>query len=175
MTDKQRNIVIIFGVLVLIGIVLGVVFSGGQSMIGPGLGGSPAGGTASTSKPIGYVPTTPQGATLTTPQNDAPASPNIQSGTMARFFDLRVSASGFNPSTLTVNKGDTIHLNLMPTDGNYDFEIPYLPFYTSAVSMGQSRTLVFDTATPGTFEFRCRDFCPRSGAIKGSLIVLPRK
>jgi len=175
MTEKQRNIIIVFGVVVLIGIILGIIFGGGQSIIGPGQNSSSTGGTTPAPKPVGYVPTTPQGATLTDPKNEAPASPNVQSGTMARFFDLRVSASGFNPSTFTVNKGDTIHLNLMPTDGNYDFEIPYLPFYTSVVSMGQTRALIFDTATQGTFEFHCRDSCPRGGVIKGSLIVLPKK
>jgi len=175
MTEKQRNIVIIFGVVVLIGVVLGVIFRGGQSGILPGQNSSSTSGIASAPKPDGYVPTIPKGATTTAPQNIAPASPNIQSGNMTRSLDLRASASGFNPVTLTVNQGDTIHINFTPTDGNYDFEIPYLPFYYSVVSKGQTRVLIFDTATAGTFEFRCRDSCPLSGQIKGSLIVLPKK
>jgi len=129
-------------------------------------------GTNTVPRPLFYAPEVPEGATLTKPKNEAPASPN-KTDIKARYFDLRAAKSGFDPRTITVNLGDTVYLDLSAEDGDYDFEIPYLGAYFWAVPKGTTRRLPFDATMSGTFTFQCRSFCPREGVIQGELIVLP--
>jgi heme/copper-type cytochrome/quinol oxidase subunit 2 len=86
---------------------------------------------------------------------------------------LSAARSGFNPSSITVNKGDTLNIDFTAVDDDYDFDILYMAFYYPKVFKGTTKKLIFDAATPGTFAFSCRDYCPSGGQIKGQLIVLP--
>jgi hypothetical protein len=90
-----------------------------------------------------------------------------------KFFDLKVSNSGFNPNTITVKKGDSLQVDFTAVDGDYDLDFPYLGAYFSVVRRGVTKRLPLDTSLAGTFTFGCRDFCPDSGKIQGRLIVLP--
>ncbi|MBI5732557.1 cupredoxin domain-containing protein [Candidatus Jorgensenbacteria bacterium] len=123
--------------------------------------------------PLTYTKSVPKDAVLTEPKHEAPANPNPVSTAKARYFDLKATASGFSPSTITVNKGDTVYIDFSAVDGSYDFDIPYLGAYFSVVKQGSNRRLPFDVSVSGTFTFECRDYCPKGEIIKGSLVVLP--
>jgi hypothetical protein len=122
---------------------------------------------------VGYTPEIPDNAVLTPPKNEAPASANPQLDTKIRFFDLKATKKGFEPTSFTVNKGDGVRFNFTAVDGDYDLNFPYLGAYFSVVKKGETRSLPIDTSLAGTFAFECRDFCPASGKIQGQLIVLP--
>lgn len=179
MTKKQEIIIIIFAVVVLGGIVIGAsVKKGGV----PVLPGGPLGNSPSVSDGNGnnilpgqstFTSEVPKNAALTIPKNEAPASANPELNTKIKFFDLRASRNGFSPSSITVNKGDSLSVDFTAADGDYDLDIPYLGAYFSAVGKGVTKKLLFDTSLPGTFIFQCRDHCPSTGKIQGSLIVLP--
>lgn len=146
----------------------------GRSPFSSSTGGGPdgqigPGGPA----PVGYSPEVPSNAVLTPPKNETPASANPELDTKQRFFDLRASRSGFEPSSFTVNSGDTLQVDFTAVDGDYDLDIPYLGAYFSVVREGETRRLPFDTSLVGTFDFMCRDYCPGGKVIKGQLIVLP--
>lgn len=121
-----------------------------------------------------YTPEIPEGVTTTTPaKSEAPASSNPQLDTKIRFFDLKATSGGFAPNSIVVKKGDGLNVDFTAVDGDYDLDIPYLGAYFSKVSRGTTKNLPFDTSLTGTFIWECRDFCPRSGKIQGTLIVLP--
>lgn len=123
----------------------------------------------------GYTPNLPPVAELTKPKSEAPASANSALQSKARFFDMQATVNGFTPSSIIVNKGDTVYLNFSARDGDYDFDIPYLGAYFSVVKKGTMRRLPFDVWQSGTFEFACRDYCPPGKKIRGSIVVLPQQ
>lgn len=177
MTPKQRNIIFVFGVVVLAGIVIGILTRSGAPLPASETDGGT--GTNSGVAPAKnliedtFSASIPAGATLTVPKNEAPASANPALNTKIRFFELKAARSGFAPAELVVNKGDSLSVNFSATDGDYDLDIPYLGAYFSVVKKGETRKLPFDTSIPGTFVFECRAHCPAGGKITGQLIVLP--
>lgn len=122
-----------------------------------------------------YSSQIPAGATLSNPVNAAPASSNPDLTSQIKTFNLQATASGFDPSSITVNQGDSLKINFTSVGADYDLNIPYLGVYFPVVKRGQTRILPFDTSAPGTFVFECRDYCPSSGKIQGALIILPKK
>lgn len=64
----------------------------------------------------------------------------------------------FEPSTITVNKGDTVKLTVTSTDVKHGISIP--DFNVKAdVDAGQSVTVTFVADKQGTFPFRCSVLC----------------
>jgi len=179
MTKKQIIILSTLGVFVVLLIAWGIFWRTGNEFVNPIGGGaySPAGGAPGGATAPGEVPaysaTVPEDATASVPVKSAPASANSSLGTKLLFFDLKATKSGFQPNSFTVHKGDSLHISFTAVDGDYDLNFPYLGAYFSTVQKGATRDLPFDTSVPGTFAFECRDACPPSGKIQGSLIVLP--
>jgi len=180
MTKKQTYILSSLGVLVVLLVAWGVFFRNGTGYV-PGGQLEPAGqssGIGTNTPPKNNIPVfspdVPVDATPSVPKNEAPASANPTLGTKLLFFDLKAVAGGFTPSSFTVHKGDSLHISFTAVDGDYDLDFPYLGAYFSAVKKGQTKDVPFDTSISGTFAFECRDYCPASGKIQGSLIVLPQ-
>lgn len=178
MTRKQIYIVSSLAALVVLLIVWGIFW---RSVPGTMPANEPqSGGTTATTTPTeptgpipGFSPTVPENATPSVPKLSAPASENAALKTQLLFFDLKATKNGFDPASFTVHKGDSLKLSFTAVDGDYDLDFPYLGAYFSVVKKGETKELPFDTSTPGTFAFECRDHCPASGKIQGKLIVLP--
>jgi len=125
-------------------------------------------------KTFGYSPEVPKDVVTTTVSKaEAPASSNPALNTKMRFYDMRATSKGFTPSNIAVNKGDTVQIDFTAADGDYDLNFPYLGAYFSTVKKGETKKLPFDTSLPGTFIFECKNSCPASGRIQGTLVVLP--
>ncbi len=122
-----------------------------------------------------YTPNIPAGATPSVAKAEAPANSNPNSDAKIKFFDLRATKSGFSISQIVVTQNDSLSVNFTAVDGDYDLDIPYLGAYFSVVKKGETKKFPIDTSTVGTFVMECRTYCPSSGQIKGSLVVLPRK
>ncbi|MGC9611145.1 MAG: hypothetical protein ABSE68_02930 [Minisyncoccia bacterium] len=178
MKEKQIAIVVAFALVVLGGGVIGFIFrnGGGNGNI---VGNNPSNGSVSTSSGNGqnpdYSSDIPKGAALSVPINSAPANSNPGSAAEIKFFDLRATRNGFSVPMLVVSQRDSLSVNFTAVDGDYDLDIPYLGAYFSVVKKGETKKLPIDTSTAGTFIMECRDYCPSSGQIKSSLVVLPRK
>lgn len=122
-----------------------------------------------------YSASVPASAAPTPAQSVVAATPNPSLPIKNRTYNMSASASGFNPSSITVNAFDTITLEFTAVDGTYDFSIPYLGAYFYPVQKGQTKELILTASGAGTFTFQCRDYCPPGGAIKGTLTVIPQK
>ena len=174
MNRKQVLVLVTLVVFVVLGIMAGI-FARGKKLEGGIIAypNSPKEGGEVSSSQLYYSSEVPRNAVLTPTKNEAPASANSELDSKARFFDMNASRSGFSPSTITVNKGDTLYIDFTATDGAYDLDIPYLGAYFTKVDQSKTKRLPFDVSLSGTFVFECRDYCPRGGAIQGSLVVLP--
>lgn len=167
MTQKQKIILGILVVFLVIGLTAGF-FVGKQKKKGAENSGE------NTSSGV-YSSEVPVGAVLTVPRHSAPNNPNPEAKTRSLFFDLRITKNGFSPNTFTVQKGDTLQIDVIAVDGTYDIEFPYLGTYFNPIPQGEVKRLPVNAPEVGKFLFRCRDYCPSSGAIEGTLIVLERE
>jgi len=118
----------------------------------------------------GHVADIPSDAVVTVPVSEAPAAPDADE--RFRVYTLSVSAGGFVPDRIVVNKGDVVQLNIGAVGGTYDFSMPYTGL-SQLIPSGESRQVSFGATSEGTFEFKCSAACPASGVIRGQLIVLP--
>jgi heme/copper-type cytochrome/quinol oxidase subunit 2 len=91
-------------------------------------------------------------AGVAVPQVEAPAAPGVSS--KYRSFDIIVQNNEFMPSTVAVNLGDTVNLQIGAVGGDYDFTQPDLGFKV-ALPAGEDKNIQFAAITAGKFVFYC--------------------
>ncbi|MBI5001901.1 cupredoxin domain-containing protein [Candidatus Woesearchaeota archaeon] len=80
-------------------------------------------------------------------------------------FTITAVKFGYTPSTITVSKGDTVHIIIDNADGMHGMKIPEL-----GISGDEEVTFVAEEA--GTFTWRCNNFCGTGHKeMSGTLIV----
>jgi cytochrome c oxidase subunit II len=116
------------------------------------------------------------------PAANAPSSVQVVAMTAQRYH--------YTPSTVHVKKGAKVELKITALDHDHGFKIsrypeedkqkaePGLLFSTSQekwlINKGQTVTIDFVAARPGTYEFRCSHFCGFGHRrMKGQLVVEP--
>ncbi len=77
----------------------------------------------------------------------------------------------FTPSTLTVNKGDTVKITFKNADGFHDFRIDEFNVATNRISGGSEESVTFVADKTGTFEYYCSVANHRAMGMKGTLTV----
>jgi len=169
-------IISVLGVLVVLLVIFGIAEKSGRKTPPSEIIGEEVVVPAKTGETVipEYIPEIPEEVEVTIPVNEAPASLNPNLDTKMRFYEMRATKDGFEPSSLAVEGGDTVQIKFTAVDGDYDIDFPYLGVYFNVVRKGETKTLPFDTSLSGTFGFLCRDYCPDSGKIEGKLIVIPR-
>ena len=174
MTKKQTLIVIALAVFVIVGLIISIMrrdTAKPQEGAVPSVPESSSPASSGKSGVSSYSPSVPQSVKLSIPVSEAPAAAGAEE--KFRKFVVQVSSSGYDPAIITVNEGDIIQISLTATDGDYDFSMPYTGLY-QMVSRGETKSIGFGATTPGTFTFACKNHCPSTGKIQGSIIVLPR-
>ena len=174
MSRKQLIILAVTGGFIVLVVIIGVL-SGDGWLSGSSLPNveneSPINGTGvmESGRQL-FTPEVPVDAVITPPAIEAPVSPG--STASVKIFSVSISRNGYEPSTITVNRGDNVDLRLTATDGDYDWSLPAVGYYQS-MKKGEMKRVVFDAALVGTFRFECRDLCPLGGKISWELIVVP--
>ncbi len=95
----------------------------------------------------------------------APAKPETKT------FNLTAKQFAFEPSTITVNRGDVVKLLITSADTVHGFS---LPEFNLSLNIESGKTVVaeFVADKSGTFTFSCSVFCGAGhGAMRGTLIV----
>ena len=103
----------------------------------------------------GQVPAT--GAVETPPST--PSSTTQPPAATPRVVKLEAYNCGFNPSTITVKKGETIKLEIFSTSGTHSIAIQGYPVNSDTVSPGRDASVTFTADKVGTFEFFCSIYC----------------
>ena len=84
--------------------------------------------------------------------------PAASTAPQARTFRVEAGQFAYSPSTINVNPGDTVTIQLVSTDVVHGL---YVDGYGASVEAdpGQTATLTFVADKPGAFRFRCNVSC----------------
>ncbi|MFA6552452.1 MAG: cupredoxin domain-containing protein [Candidatus Paceibacterota bacterium] len=117
-------------------------------------------------------------STGTTNQNLGDMSSSTASGTGAnqtnsteRDFTVNGKNFSFDPSTITVNKGDTVKITFKDNDGFHDLKVDGYNVATSRINTGGEATVTFIADKAGSFEYYCTVGSHKDLGMKGTLIV----
>jgi cytochrome c oxidase subunit II len=96
----------------------------------------------------------------TPPVATPPVSPPPDSGSAGQIVEITMTAKQFefSPSTITVNKGDTVKITLTTLDVAHGFGIPEFNV-NERVEPGTPIIIQFVADKSGTFEYRCTVPC----------------
>ena len=94
-----------------------------------------------------------------------------QQSSQIKEFTIRESNFKLNPSTLTVNEGDTVRITVINEGGTHNLFVEEYNERTDIVSSGNTRVLEFVADKAGTFNIWCEVGSHRSSGMEGQLIV----
>mgnify|MGYP000734074002 CR=1 FL=1 len=90
---------------------------------------------------------------------------------IVKAFTVNGSNFSFTPSTMTVNKGDTVRITFVNQNGMHDWRLDEFNANTSVIQGGQSETIEFVADKTGSFEYYCSVGQHRQNGMKGTLVV----
>ncbi|MBX4210700.1 cupredoxin domain-containing protein [Candidatus Parcubacteria bacterium] len=96
-------------------------------------------------------------------------------GTTAQVKSFTVTGGSnfrFTPTTLTVNKGDTVTIKFVNSGGMHDWRIDEFNVTTKVIQSGQTDSVTFVANKTGSFEYYCSVGTHRQMGMKGTLTVL---
>ncbi len=86
-------------------------------------------------------------------------------------FAMTAKKFSFDPSEITVNKGDKVILHVTSTDVNHGFSISEFGI-NEELKPGKTVDIEFVASKAGTFTYSCSVYCGSGhGNMKGTLIV----
>lgn len=99
------------------------------------------------------------------------ASEQQPAAPQTRVIEMQAQRFTFEPSTITVNQGDTVVINFTSVDVTHGLNIP--EFGVNLIApVGETVTTQFVVDQVGTFTFRCSVFCGSGhGTMQGTLVV----
>ena len=159
---KRQSIVLILIALVIVAI--GVFLSGCKSYKTP---------TSTPVTPSGEVkePQTPTQPSETQPAATPETQPTVTPTGEVKEFSIIGRSFDFNPSTITVNRGDTVRITFTSLDIGHNLIIEGYDVGTNIISGGASETIEFVADKPGTFAIYCSVGNHREFGMEGQLIV----
>lgn len=184
---EQKKLLLIGGIIVVMLVLVGVLASkrnNNNAPVQPATGGTsaavPTPSDSGTRAPltsseiqnitVPQVGATPTGTAVAVPVSQTEAAPGVSA--QLRKFQIKADNNAFDPSTVIVNKGDTVSIAFTAVDKAYDITIPDYGLKQTA-QKGETKTLEFQAVTDGKFVFYC-DLCGgASSSVKGSLVVKP--
>ena len=87
-------------------------------------------------------------------------------------FTMTAKDSGFEPSMITVKKGEKVRLIITATDCEHEFRLDAFEII-QVLKKGDPEIIEFTATKAGTFEFRCSVYCGKGhGKMRGKLVVL---
>lgn len=97
------------------------------------------------------------------------AAPGVDS--KFRNFNIKAEGNAFVPTKVIANVGDTVHIDFVAVDGDYDIVFPSYNMMQTA-KQGQTKILEFSALQSGSFTYYCSS-CggPESGP-KGNIIIV---
>lgn len=88
-----------------------------------------------------------------------------------KLFTVTGGNFSFSPSTMTVQKGDTVKITFVNGEGFHDFKIDDFDVSTKQIAAGVSETVEFVADKAGSFEYYCSVGSHRAMGMKGTLTV----
>ncbi len=86
-------------------------------------------------------------------------------------FSISAVPFSFTPSTMVVNKGDTMKITVKNVNGTHDLKIDEFGVSTRMLNAGEEQTVTFVADKTGTFEYYCSVGTHRAMGMVGTLTV----
>lgn len=87
-------------------------------------------------------------------------------------FNVVAYQYGFEPSTISVKKGDKVKITFTSRDVGHGVFIPDFEVATPAFNKGQSQTIEFVADKSGTYEYFCSVYCGADHPnMRGQIVV----
>lgn len=99
------------------------------------------------------------------------ASDSAMSNGNVREFTVDGSSYEFDPSTITVNKGDTVKITFKDDDGTHNLVISGYNVSTKILGSGTEEVVTFVADKVGSFEFYCSVANHKALGMTGTLVV----
>ena len=93
---------------------------------------------------------------VSSPATESTNTPVVANTT--KSFSLTAKKWSFSPSTITVNKGDTVKLTITSTDVTHGFFLPDFDV-NSTLTAGKTTTVTFIASKTGSFTYSCSVYC----------------
>lgn len=178
MSRKQTIVVAAFAFVVIIGVLIGVFYENNQ--LGPenqsfyNKDKKQVNTNIIPEAPIEFSSEVPKNATTSKSSIEIPIinKPTGNDINAYKIFTIQVSKNGYNPSEITIQKGNVVEFQLSSNGGDFDMFSSSAGFYVVAKN-GVVGKITFTPSEVGTYLFSCRDYCPSGEKISGQLIVLP--
>lgn len=90
---------------------------------------------------------------------------------VVKEFSIDAVPFSFSPSTMVVNRGDTVKITLRNTNGTHDLKIDEFNVSTSILNTGQEQSITFVANKSGTFQYYCSVGNHRAMGMVGTLTV----
>ena len=155
----MKKILISVGVLVVLTLVIYAFNHGSNDTAGV------------TGTPVATVSVTPSPSLSASPTATPKASPTGTAVSTIKTFTVIGKSFSFTPSTITVNKGDTVKIVFQNTEGNHNWVIDEFNAHTKVISAGQTDTIQFVADKTGTFQYYCSVGAHRQLGMVGTLTV----
>lgn len=117
-------------------------------------------------------------------QNIAPSAQNVDesmeststeasepSSLEVKEFTINGSNFSFNPSSITINRGDKVKITFKDDDGTHNLTIDGYNISTKTINSGNSESVQFIADKSGSFEYYCSVDSHRERGMTGTLIV----
>lgn len=82
----------------------------------------------------------------------------VEDSSSTRDFQIAVRAGQFTPSTISVTKGDKVHLLITSEDSNSGFALPKFGV-NERIVQGQTAEVNFVADHTGAFPYTCGEYC----------------
>ena len=99
------------------------------------------------------------------------ATPTASPTPGIKEFTVDGKKFSFTPSTITVNKGDTVRIVFKNNEGLHDLKIDEFNVATKQIKEGATDTIEFIADKVGSFEYYCSVGNHRAMGMKGTLTV----
>jgi len=93
------------------------------------------------------------------------------SPTNVKEFSVDASSFSFSPSTMTVNKGDTLKVTVKNMKGTHSLKIDEFNTSTRILNAGEEQTITFVADKTGTFQYYCSVGNHRAMGMVGTFTV----
>lgn len=99
------------------------------------------------------------------------APPMVKTDASAHQLEVMGNNFKFEPSALTVKKGEKVQIHFKNSEGFHDFKIDAFNVASAKLNGGQDASVEFTADKTGTFEYYCSVGSHRAMGMKGTLTV----
>lgn len=132
---------------------------------------SQRGGSQIVPTPTTQVQFTPQASSSAAPGSPAATSAATTSTSGVKTIAVTGKNYAFDPSTISVNKGDQVTINFSNTGGFHDWTLEGYNVKTQQIGSGKQDTVTFTADKVGTFKYYCSVDGHRGLGMEGTLTV----